>query len=58
MITTVDKIRLAAKRAKAELDMARLYGDPLRIDLAEAALNDLLDRLPRVTDVTRNRSNK
>lgn len=32
-------------KAKADLDMARLTGDQLKIDLAEAALNDLLERL-------------
>lgn len=30
--------------AKATLDSARRLGDPLRIELAESALNDLLDR--------------
>lgn len=32
-------------KTKRELDDARAHGDKLRIELAEAALNDLLDRL-------------
>lgn len=32
--------------AKRYLDLMRTVGDPLRIDLAEDALNDLLDRYP------------
>lgn len=40
-------------KAKRALEMARAHGDKLTIDLAEAALNDLLDRL-RETLVTRN----
>lgn len=32
-------------KAKRHLDDERAHGDPLRIALAEAALNDLLDRL-------------
>ena len=35
-----DKIR----QAKLELDAAKRIGDELKIDLAEAALNNLLDR--------------
>lgn len=35
--------------AKLNLDLARHGGDRLRIDLAEAALNDLLERFPRHT---------
>jgi hypothetical protein len=31
--------------AKRALDAARIHGDQLQIDLAEAALNDLLDEL-------------
>lgn len=32
-------------KAKQELDRARRLGDELKIELAQAALNDLLDRL-------------
>lgn len=41
-------------QAKHALDAARKHGDELRIALAEAALNDLLDRSAGVTPVTRN----
>lgn len=36
--------------AKRRLDQARAHGDLLKIELAEAALNDLLDRM--LTDKT------
>lgn len=39
-VTTDDVVH-----AKAALDQARATGDPLRAELAEAGLNDLLDRL-------------
>lgn len=32
-------------KMKRQLDYERLHGDPLRIELVESALNDLLDRL-------------
>ena len=35
----------AIAKAKRQLDYERAHGDPLRIELAEAALYDLLDRL-------------
>jgi len=38
--------------AKEQLDYARLTGDKLKIDLREAALNDLLDRYSNDTVVT------
>ena len=34
----------AIRKAKTTLDLARSLNDPLRVDLAEAALNDLLER--------------
>lgn len=43
----------ALSDAMFNLTEARTNGDKLKIDLAEAALNDLLDRL-HVTRVTRN----
>ena len=44
MVATVDVMV-----AKRRLDAARHHGDQLQIDLAEAALNDLLERLSHVT---------
>ena len=49
-VDTIDDDIYAALRV---LQMERDRGDPLKIDLAEAALNDLLDRRD-VTVVTRN----
>jgi hypothetical protein len=45
-------------KAKADLDLARRHRDPMRIDLAEGALNSLLERLlSQVSQVT-NRGSK
>ena len=49
MTVTADDIT----RAYKQLDYERMRGDELQIDLAQAALDDLLDRFV-VTVVTRN----
>jgi hypothetical protein len=51
-INSIDTIEITM--AKRKLDSAREHGDELQIDLAEGALNDLLDRLD-VTLVTCNK---
>lgn len=43
------KLVTMIRLAKDALDGAREHGDPLRADLAEAAMNDLLERLSHVT---------
>lgn len=42
MMTTLEK---QIAKAQAQLRQARVHGDKLQIELAEEALNDLLDRL-------------
>lgn len=49
----MNQTQKAILRSKITLDLARDTHDPLKIDLAEAAMNDLLDR-QNVTGVTRN----
>lgn len=40
-------------RLKRQLDLQRAAGDPLKVELAEAALNDLLEHPPtKETDKT------
>ena len=42
---TVSELTPKITRAKADLDFARRHHDPLRVALAEGALNNLLERL-------------
>jgi hypothetical protein len=48
-VSIVEQIATNVVQAKRKLDAARAHGDMLQIDLAEAALNDLLERLSQVT---------
>lgn len=45
-------------RCLTELKIARATGDKLKIDLAQNAFDDTLDRYLAVTDVTRNTRNE
>lgn len=47
MITPRQTLYALIAHAKVQLDVARSTGDELRVDLAEATLNSLLDRLTK-----------
>ena len=46
---TAIQLNDALVEAKRNLDAARVHGDPLQIDLAESAMNSVLDQMLHVT---------